>query len=139
MGHIYMIFFIAFIGFLIGMFTTALVMQSKGLLKPDTLDEVLIILGEVYDNSMMPPDAYYEARERIIALKESGHIKTMDLLQEMSIKRGRREALEEVLGLITDTFEFMAFRNGATWNYQDVAECEIELKDAVKKLMEVES
>ncbi len=100
MSHIYMIFFILFIGFLIGMFTTAVVMQSKGMLKPDVLDEVLIILGEVYDNSMMPPDAYYEARERIIAMKESGHIKTMDLLQEVSIKRGRREALEEVLEII---------------------------------------
>lgn len=53
-----------------------------------------------------------------------------------SYRRGCKNTVEKVLECITDMFEFMALKHGATWNYRDIGECEVELKGAVKALLE---
>lgn len=97
-GQIYMIFFILFIGALIGMVITAVAMDDL-INSPDTIDKTIDIVNDVYDNTHMPPGAYVEIIDRVRGLRDN-NFRTLEVLQEVSIERGRREAIQEVLDII---------------------------------------
>ena len=124
MSQIYMIFFILFIGSLIGMVITEVALDDL-INSPDTIDKTIDIVNDVYDNTHMPPGAYVEIIDRVRGLRNN-NFRTLEVLQEVSIERGRREAIQEVLDII-DT----ADKESELWavKFDKVREAVMKLKE----------